>query len=266
MSYKLRKAQCSKHLLLYFFTMYNIQTHSWYSLYNVQYSIPTHSCCSLYNVRCTYTSAVNLHTSTVHFTRYSILTHSCCSLHKRQRTITHSRFLAHNAPTACTHLNKVQASLRYRNTWQHVDGTIAYFARLQGYYYRVGCAFLSSRLMNHLAAYFSCATHYDAGYLCEIDAKTPSVENTTGVMKLPDPQTQETYGVRTTPCPEGHLTHEFLACDVQSSCWAHAAVTCGALMELINTTLVLMKHHSHLFSHAVSQYVDATTFGFGWLH
>lgn len=82
--------------------------------------------------------------------------------------------------------------------------------------------------MNHLAAYFSCATHYDAGYLCEIDAKTLSVENTTGVMKLPDPQTQETYGVRTTPCPEGHLTHEFLACDVQSSCWAHAAVTCGA--------------------------------------
>ena len=114
-----------------------------------------------------------------------------------------------------------------------MDGTVAYFARLRASYYHVGCASLPSKLMGPLSEHFSCYTESDhARYLCETPTSSPwVVDNATAhVIKFPEPPAMplDIHSVRTASCPEGHMTHEFLACDAQSSCWARVDVLCQA--------------------------------------
>ena len=117
------------------------------------------------------------------------------------------------------------STTRYRNTWQYVDQTIAYFAQLKGTYYGRGCGYIKDT--QNLADYIyerlsvnenlTCVDKLYARFLCEAKTKIPVKPQTT---QFPPPPTMESYRIKVTSCPGGHLTHEFLACDVQSSCQA----------------------------------------------
>ena len=108
-----------------------------------------------------------------------------------------------------------------------MDQTVAYFGNLSGSYWGYGCGFLKEKLHAFYTETLYCAGKRYAGFLCEADTRAPSVQNT---IRFPDPPALEAYNIRITSCPEGHLTHEFLACDAQSSCWERdvaASVSCG---------------------------------------
>ena len=117
---------------------------------------------------------------------------------------------------------------RYRYTWQYADQTIAYFAQLRGTYYGMGCGSIRERLSNVYNDNLTCSDKLCARFLCETGRHVPAIPQAT---QFPEPPTQESHRIeviRLTPCPEGHLTHEFLACDVQSSCQARDTAASGS--------------------------------------
>ena len=91
---------------------------------------------------------------------------------------------------------------------------------------------MNSKLMVPKSEHFSCYTESHARYLCETLASNSwVVDNTTAhIIKFPEPPAMplDIHSVRTASCPEGHVIHEFLACDAQSSCWARVDVLCQA--------------------------------------
>lgn len=111
-----------------------------------------------------------------------------------------------------------------------MDQTVAYFGNLSGVYWDSGCGYMKERPGALHEERLYCIEKNYAGFLCEMDTRLPSVQNT---IRFPHPgNLNESNSVRTTTCPQGgHLTHEFLACDVESSCWARdvaASVSCKA--------------------------------------
>ena len=115
---------------------------------------------------------------------------------------------------------------RYRKIWQYVDQTIAYFAQLEGTYYGRGCGFIKDTqslpdyMLRTLSANLTCVDKLYARFLCEAKTRVPVIPQTT---ELPPPPTPGSYKLKMIACAGGHLTHEFLACDVQSACQARDA-------------------------------------------
>ena len=64
--------------------------------------------------------------------------------------------------------------------------------------------------------------------LCEFDTLKTGLSSLLGVTLTPP---TKRFPSPMVACPEGHMTHSFLACDVKSACWARGygeAYTCGA--------------------------------------
>ena len=115
---------------------------------------------------------------------------------------------------------------RYRNALQWVDNSIAFYTRHLAEKVRSpACgAFPAGNVT--LAELGECDKAATAYYLCEVSATSKKEqhgenENPQPSIQLPLPQHQ-TFDSISHPviCPEGHTTHDFLACDVASSCWA----------------------------------------------
>ena len=111
-------------------------------------------------------------------------------------------------------------SCRYRGLWEYLDGTVAYFARLE-YHALIttrACGRLLERreTMNQMGD-VACTEKFLARYLCErADKKSPQAE----AIQFPDPPASGSFPTGMTSCPAGHVVHSFLACDVASVCWA----------------------------------------------
>ena len=113
---------------------------------------------------------------------------------------------------------------------QWTDGTVVYIYHLQ-YSHLAGkfhelCSrldFYLSRKQKHVLVplYLTkCPLVKRAGYLCERSVEQKKHTQ----MQFPTLIQNENFPVQLyTACPSGHVTHNFLSCDLQSACWAQIA-------------------------------------------
>ena len=90
--------------------------------------------------------------------------------------------------------------------------------------------------MKESSLHFIDQNRCDAGlasrYLCQIPQPDPPLTPELTPVSLPE-VTRDFRGVSLTLCPLSHWTHEFLACDTKSACWAEehgASYTCGVYL------------------------------------
>ena len=115
-----------------------------------------------------------------------------------------------------------------------MDETIAYFTKLpdEAHWTVAGCGYMRERAPRHqktdVISRLWCKQREYARFLCETDTdrKTRPVPQKIQFPNKPNPATQASRGhVHLTACPRGHMTHDFLACDAQSECWARDTVS-----------------------------------------
>ena len=123
--------------------------------------------------------------------------------------------------------------LRYGNTWQYLDETIAHIVRLEGRYHSAGCAAVNGK---SISGFLTCVDKTAARFLCELVGKVRAIPET---VQMPDPPATSSYRIKVTSCPGGHLTHEFLACDVQSSCQARDAAASSSCVTRGDETVAV---------------------------
>ena len=114
---------------------------------------------------------------------------------------------------------------RYKKMWQWVDNSIAYYTRhlAEGVMHPACGAFPEGNVT--LAELGECNRATTAHYLCELPPPShghPTEEQTTtsNHLQLSRPANQTFPSIFHATCPKGHVTHNFLACDVTSACWA----------------------------------------------
>ena len=98
-----------------------------------------------------------------------------------------------------------------------MDQTIAHTAQLQGTYYRMGCGTVNRKT---ISGFLTCTDKTRARFLCKRVKDVPATPET---VQMPEPPVTWSHGIRMITCSGGHLTHVFLARDVQSSCHARDA-------------------------------------------
>ena len=111
-----------------------------------------------------------------------------------------------------------------------MDQTIAYFAKLptDATLWRVGCGYIKQQTFKKLKvtdpSLLCTCEKVHARFLCEMNTN-PAQSTPTRKIQFPKRAAlsmTEFIDLRMTSCRDGHVTHEFLACDVQSACWARA--------------------------------------------
>ena len=112
---------------------------------------------------------------------------------------------------------------RYRRIWQWADNSIAYYT--VHYAENVmfpACAALPAGDVSYMEL-GECNQALNVHYLCELDKIRPRTQQRYTqelAMKLVRISPERSCASSSVGCPAGHVTHSFLACDVQSSCWA----------------------------------------------
>lgn len=112
---------------------------------------------------------------------------------------------------------------RYRLEWQWSSGVVAYYRDHSEGDTRPGCvSFTGSDSAPPEAFHSSCAEALtDAEFLCEMHSQPYEGETTSPVSPVSVPQVVgEISDATHVRCPDDHVTHTFLACDVRSACWA----------------------------------------------
>ena len=112
---------------------------------------------------------------------------------------------------------------RYRRMWQWADNSIAYYTMYNAENLVIpACAAFPTGDVRYLKL-GECDEAADAHYLCELDKIQPRTQQRYAqerAIKLATVSPEISITFSTVRCPAGHVTHSFLACDVQSSCWA----------------------------------------------
>ncbi|KAK7496718.1 hypothetical protein BaRGS_00012125, partial [Batillaria attramentaria] len=123
----------------------------------------------------------------------------------------------------------------YKSTTQWLDGSVAYNVQQFAVNSRLKplCAIVSiahGRLVEHpiRVRFYYCATHSLPDYLCEMRESTSqrslqSQEVKISTTHLAPPADNHTLPIPFVVCPDKHLTHSFLACDVNSACFADSS-------------------------------------------
>ena len=116
---------------------------------------------------------------------------------------------------ACVH--------RYCWSWQWADNSIAYYTIFNAESLVFpACAAFPAGDVNYMKL-GECSVASEAHYLCELDKIQPRTQQLYAqerAIKLATVSPEISITFSTVRCPAGHITHSFLACDVQSSCWA----------------------------------------------
>ena len=123
---------------------------------------------------------------------------------------------------------------RYKNMWKHMDGTIAHYTGNMpaGQVAVPDCAFLEEDKITKYERH----QPYFASYLCEhpvIRNNTTTATRRESVIQLSEIRSEEIWLNNSSfiTCPDAHVTHLFLACDVHSACFAldsRTSVSCPA--------------------------------------
>ena len=107
--------------------------------------------------------------------------------------------------------------------WQWADNSIAYYTMCNAKNLVIpACAAFPAGDVRYLKL-GECDEAADAHYLCELDKIQPRTQQLYAqerTIKLATVLPEISITFSTVGCPAGHVTHSFLACDVQSSCWA----------------------------------------------
>ncbi|KAK7485638.1 hypothetical protein BaRGS_00023087, partial [Batillaria attramentaria] len=130
----------------------------------------------------------------------------------------------------------------YHTTPRWSDGTMAYYVIVANSQDRPFCAYFARFLANGVLepSYVECWYKHTEYYLCELEtaavntAKSDSEES--GIVTTTPPFRMSESTVLYTECPAGHLTHNFLACDVQSACWSRDDPSVSCLAPLFTCT------------------------------
>ncbi|KAL8566702.1 hypothetical protein ACOMHN_050351 [Nucella lapillus] len=116
---------------------------------------------------------------------------------------------------------------RYQNVFQWFDGGIAYYIRMEQNQDESGCGLLFGKLnLIILLSQVRCDHSLHTTFLCQVDKVEAETSKTTvGTLNAIKKLSLEnwTYGVSVMECPDGHVTHAFLACDEASHCWTSKA-------------------------------------------
>ena len=112
---------------------------------------------------------------------------------------------------------------RYRRIWQWADNSIAYYTvhNAENVMFPA-CAALPAGDVSYMEL-GECNQALNIHYLCELDKIRPRTQQRYAqerAIKLVSISSERSWTFSTVRCPAGHITHSFLACDVQSSCWA----------------------------------------------
>nr|KAG5691414.1 hypothetical protein BaRGS_016330 [Batillaria attramentaria] len=115
---------------------------------------------------------------------------------------------------------------QYRKEWQWADGTVAHYRSIIDNNIRPICSYFNRQDFPNLRITY-CSVHYDSPhYICEFDVPPAEPPPTIRIANSPE----WSAVINHTKCPDGHVTHEFLACDAKSACWATEHGACQAPM------------------------------------
>ncbi|KAK7474595.1 hypothetical protein BaRGS_00034179, partial [Batillaria attramentaria] len=119
--------------------------------------------------------------------------------------------------------------LMYSGTWQWTDNTIGYFYDIRRHIERPGCAVISKEHndpKSYILQMKNCGTETAESFLCEVEI---AQDRETSVPEIPcQDMTIFTSVHNPLECPDGHVTHTMLACDLQAACWAQYPNGCDA--------------------------------------
>ncbi|KAK7485640.1 hypothetical protein BaRGS_00023089, partial [Batillaria attramentaria] len=130
----------------------------------------------------------------------------------------------------------------YKSAPRWSDGTIAYFAFVVVSHDRPFCAYYAklSQYGKLVPNFVECWYQHTQCYLCELktvagNSTKPDREESGIVISTPT-LWMSSSTVPYTQCPTGHVTHDFLACDVQSACWSRDDLSESCLAPLFTCT------------------------------
>ncbi|KAK7506138.1 hypothetical protein BaRGS_00002860 [Batillaria attramentaria] len=108
----------------------------------------------------------------------------------------------------------------YRNEFQWTDGTIAYYRAIRNINIWPSCFVLSAQNYKNRMDMKPCGKNAPySNYMCSMDQDSTGE----GASDLSTPEiqmsTDNSNEYKQVRCPSGHMTHDFLACDVKSACW-----------------------------------------------
>ncbi|KAL8590308.1 hypothetical protein ACOMHN_006424 [Nucella lapillus] len=126
----------------------------------------------------------------------------------------------------------------YQDQFQWADGSAVFYAKVYRPYYSssTDCSALRQFAYEDLDTLTmeECHSNMTTSFLCETDIiqDTDPQEQSGQIVFKPSERQDDIIGDKYVTCPAGHLTQKFLACDLQSSCWASqgdlvSSVTCG---------------------------------------
>ena len=118
-------------------------------------------------------------------------------------------------------LGGVAAEAMYKLLWQWVDGRTAFFLNITGKPSPPRCAYYNPDIGAVVSD--ECVQGREADIVCEFSKPTPRSVNQT-VVKLVSSVTADlddtVWNVSMVQCPSGHVTRDFLSCDIQRQCGA----------------------------------------------
>ena len=123
-------------------------------------------------------------------------------------------------------LGDVSGKAMYKHLWQWVDGRTAIFFNMTGRKSPPQCAHFSPESGKFEPK--DCRSAYDVDIVCEILKRNSKTVNKAEAGLLSsvsiDPD-KVVWNVRVVQCPSGHVTRDFLSCDIQGQCGAREYMT-----------------------------------------
>ncbi|KAK7494969.1 hypothetical protein BaRGS_00013848 [Batillaria attramentaria] len=141
----------------------------------------------------------------------------------------------------------VFVGFQYQVMPQLADKTIAYYAFMSSVNRpRPFCGYFARRSRVLETLIVECGSRHTGHYLCELETTAVNTVNITtrrdkeelGIVISTPTLWISSSTVPYAECPAGHVTHDFLACDVQSACWSRddLSASCSApLFTCANT-------------------------------
>lgn len=135
-------------------------------------------------------------------------------------------------------MNLLLSRYRYLNAWQWIDGTIAYSIATSGIATMPACGQFYMTSMMQGVKLKECYVRRPAHVLCEMEAES-------GSQLRPEKDKPQITFLEASAwandskvmCPEGHVTHNFLSCDLPSSCWQQTSSSlCEAPLGILPPT------------------------------
>ncbi|KAL8576731.1 hypothetical protein ACOMHN_065975 [Nucella lapillus] len=100
------------------------------------------------------------------------------------------------------------------------DGTVVYYMKAHFVFDRKCGVFMYLGALDLISQYLTCfEIYYSTDFLCELESVSQQQRASEEAYIRMKPVLNQTLPMPYVQCPASHLTHVFLACEVQSECW-----------------------------------------------